>query len=492
MSYVVSREQMYELDNRTITEFGVSSSKLMEIAGYTSVLKMDPYFKEKGYSRIAILSGHGNNGGDGLVIARWLARYGYDVNIYFYGDESKMTAETEANYLLTKKAEIEVKELNLDNVRKFNHYRYDVIIDCLLGIGYKGALKSPLNKIITMINEIDAYKVAIDIPSGLNANTGICKLAFCADKTYTMGAIKQGMFLNDGATYCGEIDVVDIGIPHSYYNESIGKFGTLKQELELPPRKRNSHKGDYGRVTIIAGSEGYTGAAILSSKACVRIGAGLVTLLHEPGLNYILETSLVEVMTKSYDTSKFYSMLQQSNIVLVGPGLGLIPKSAELVRYILLNFSGKVIMDADAITLVSREMELLEKTKAEVLLTPHLGEFASLCHKSVDKIKDKIFNEAEKLVEKYGVTILVKSANSFVLSKEGLVFNNRGNDGLSTGGSGDVLAGLITGMVAQGFPLFKAASNSSFYLGRLAEKLSKERKTYSIIPSDLIENIGKL
>ncbi len=491
MNYVITRQQMYDLDSKTMNEYGISSEKLMETAGYTSYLKMVKYL-DATKGRVLVLCGHGNNGGDGFVIARWLDKVSFDVKILFKGSKANMSPETLDNYKLCIKAGIEIIELNQESLHKELEGRTQAIVDALLGIGFSGELKGDLAGCISQINEQDAIRIAIDIPTGLDADNGISKLAFKADYTYTMASIKRGMILNDGLLYCGKIEVIDIGIPNKFYYNSNEQYAELKEELDLPKRRINSHKGDYGRALIIAGSKAFTGAAILASRSCVRIGAGLIKLLHQPGLESIFETSLLEVMTSSYDTSRFGEMLESSDVVLIGPGLGINPSSQSLLERVIQEYSGRLIIDADGLTLLSRNMAILNKAKCQILLTPHLGEFARLNSSSISEVKKDVIGYGQELVSKYKISILIKSSTTVCLNQEKCAYIVSGNDGLSTGGSGDVLAGIITGLCSQGMELWDSAVNASFYLGKLAEKIAGERATYSIIPSDLIDHIGHI
>lgn len=486
--YVVDRETMYALDKRTMTEFSIPSRVLMELAGAQSAQRVAAkYGTDK---KFIILCGHGNNGGDGFVIARWLINRGAVVEIIFLGDITKMSPETSANYLLCQKLECLTYTDN-NYLSLFNQANI-VIIDALLGIGFQGKLRGGVVTLIKHANNSDAPKIAIDIPSGVNANTGVSDSAFKADYTLTMAAIKQGMLLNSAPAYCGEVEIVDISIPDFYFPHN-NRIGSLHNKLQYPHRFKHSHKGDYGKVVIIAGSPSYSGAAILSGKACVKSGAGLVKLLHPQGMETIFESNLIEVMTIGYDESlQIDELLKWAEVVLIGPGLGLSELAKQMVTNVLLSYDKTLVIDADALNLLATQKYLLKESRANILLTPHLGELSRLCDLPLLELKQDIVNHARNFAEKYLLSLLVKSSISFYIDQSSLFFIKAGNDGLSTGGSGDVLAGIITSFIAQRMKLQDAAVNGALYLGRIAELLSETTNTFSITPSALIENIGRV
>ncbi len=486
--YAISREQMYHLDKRTMQEFKLESQVLMEVAALKSSQKIAEKFDIKKH-KFLIMCSHGNNGGDGFGIARWLINSLAEVEILFVGQEHKMSPETYNNYMLCKK--LNCSFIELDNFIDKELLPNTVLVDALLGIGFQGELKYPISNIIEKVNSQNISRVAIDIPSGLNANTGLTKLAFKADFTFTMAAIKQGMLLNSGPYYCGMIEVIDISIPEQYYQE-LDSFSTVHSYMEYPKRFRNSHKGDYGKVLIIAGSPIFSGAAILCSKACVKAGAGLVKLLHPQGMENIFESSLTEVMTKGITAdSNIEEYLEWSDVVLIGPGLGQSSEAEKILTKLLKEYNKKLVIDADGINIVAKNRYLLFETKAQILLTPHLGEFSRLINKPLSDVKLDSIKYAQEFIQEYPVSLLIKSSNTLYIDKSSSCFNLTGNDGLSTGGSGDVLAGIIAGFIGQKMEIAKAAINAAYYLGRLVEEMSKSQETFSIIPNEIVNNIGK-
>ncbi len=486
--FVVSRAQMYQLDKRTMQEYPLDSQVLMEVAGLKSSQRILEIYDIKTY-KFHILCSHGNNGGDGFVIARWLMNSSAEVEILFLGQEQKMSPETLNNYKLCQK--LGCSFINLDDFLNREILPNSVIIDALLGIGFQGQLKETLFSLISKVNGVNVARVAIDIPSGLDADTGEVNLAFKADYTFTMAALKQGMLLNSGPSYCGKIEVIDISIPDQYYQD-LDFYATVHSCMEYPKRHRNSHKGDYGKVLVIAGSPSFSGAAILSSKACVKAGAGLVKLLHPQGMENIFESSLTEIMTQGITSdSNIEEYFDWSDVILIGPGLGQGPEAVKLLTKILKEYDKKLVVDADGINIIAQNKKLLLATKAQILLTPHLGEFSRLVNIPLADIRLDLISQARKFVDEYNISLLIKSANTFYIDKNRASFNLRGNDGLSTGGSGDVLAGIITSFIGQKMNMAGAAINASYYLGKLAEKMCETQETFSLIPSEIIANIGK-
>ncbi len=486
--YVINREQMYSLDKRTMHEFAIESPILMEIAGLKSCQAIVDLYPVHDYNYL-IMCSHGNNSGDGFVIARWLHNLNANLDILFVGDKKKMTAESWNNYKLCQ--QLKINFVDKDSFSFDKLASNTIIIDALLGIGFTGQLKSPLFELISQANQLSNPRIAIDIPSGLDANTGQTSLAFKADYTFTMAAIKQGMLLNNGPAVCGQIQVIDISIPDDYYHE-LDFYAKVNKTMIYPERYQHSHKGHYGKILIIAGSESFSGAAILSAKACVKAGAGLVKLLHPQGMESIFETELTEVMTKGVSgETNIGDFLLWADTILIGPGLGQSKDAEHLLINVLKHFEKNIIIDADGLNLLAKNRHLLLRSKANILLTPHLGEFARLCGITLTDLMQDIIRYAKAFVKDYPISLLLKSAKTLYLDREKAVFNVSGNDGLSTGGSGDVLAGIISSFVGQKLPLDQAAISASYYLGKLVENMASQQATFSIIPSEIIKSIGK-
>ncbi len=519
--FVLSREEMYAIDKFTIENVGIPGQELMENAGKgcaefikNELLNYSDNVKEtlKGSSRenlkketfsrfkIALFCGSGNNGGDGFVIARYLQNWQYSPKIFLMGSTDKMSHETLSNYNKCEELGIPINKIEneSDDLSDF-----DLIVDAIFGIGLKGEVHGWQADVINKINESEKTVAAIDIASGIDANTGQAEIAVEADFTLTMAAIKYGQLLGKGREKSGEVLVIDIGVPENVFLEFQikGKLATC-ENVVFPHRSRFSHKGDYGRVGIIAGSPGFTGAAILASRAALRSGAGLITLFHPPGLETIFENQLLEVMTYKLPLvrgeesnlldSEGFNKLNSMDVLLIGPGIGTSSEMVELLKQITTFWNKPMILDADALNILADNKNILEGISGkQVLLTPHIGEFARLYDVTTEDIFKDPLRYLQNFTAKYKCNILLKSATSVYCDKTGFVFDITGNDGLSTGGSGDVLAGIITSFVGQKLSLKDAAVSASYLMGETAEKLAEIRKPASIIPSDIIENIFK-
>jgi len=495
--FVLSREEMYAIDKFTIENIGIPGQELMENAGKVCSIFINDLIAPE--NRIALFCGNGNNGGDGFVIARYLQNWDHSTEIFLMGSKDKMSPETLSNYDQCEKLGIPISRIEQEPGDLSD---FDLIIDAIFGVGLKGEISGWRANVINKINRSEKMVIAIDIASGIDANTGQAANAVNADFTLTMANIKYGQLLGEGREKSGETLVMDIGIPQNVYLQFPikGKLATDKNVI-FPYRSRFSHKGDYGRVGIIAGSPGFTGAAILASKAALRAGAGLITLFHPMGLEAIFENQLLEVMTysipelplnKGDEYNNFINKLNTMDVLLIGPGIGQSKETEEFIKQIIISWNKPMVLDADGLNIIAKNKTILEKLSGKpVILTPHIGEFASLCNVEIEDIQNNTLQYLQDFAAKYKGNILLKSATSIFCDDNGFIFNITGNDGLSTGGSGDVLAGIITSFIGQRLSIKDAAVSASYLLGETVEKLSEFRKPASIIPSDIIENIFK-
>jgi NAD(P)H-hydrate epimerase len=498
---VLSRSEMQNLDLHTTKEIGIPARILMEHAGYQCAR----YIVENitgGTEKVAVMCGTGNNGGDGFVVARWLHNDFLDVKVFVFGDIKKMSPETKANYDLCLKLEIPVfpvKKLKDWEELEPEWEDTDLIVDAIYGIGFKPPLKNWMADVIEEINDLGVPVVSIDIPSGVDADTGMADAAIMAHTTLTMDYPKYGHYLGQGRELSGEVVEMDIGIPTQLHWKFPAHARIVDEHtVVFPDRFDFAHKGDYGRVGIIAGSPGYSGAAILASRACLRAGAGLITLFHPAGMDVIFETQLVEVMKcavpldskKKLDWDEFLPRLLLTDVLLIGPGIGFSAAATALVEYVCQSWDNPAVLDADALTLLSMHPEWLELLRDKpVVLTPHIGEFARLLGVATDAVSADPLGHLERFWDTHHVPVLLKSATTVFYNGAQFIFNITGNDGLATGGSGDVLAGIITSFLAQGLPVEEAAPSAAYLLGVTAEEIAEERDTPSVIPSDIIDNL---
>ena len=506
--HILSREEMYFYDKHTINQLRIPGKDLMEKAGKGCAdFMLNEILETAGLSRdpeqkIIIFCGSGNNGGDGFVIARYLVENEYDVRIILTGKTEKMSPETKENYDKCLNIGIAVQTVqDLETWRKadIDLKDYTIVVDAIFGIGFQGEVKGWHKELFNIINQNDSLTIAIDISSGVDADTGSAESAIKADYTLTMANYKYGHFLGEGRIRSGEVLTIDIGIPEKVYDKFPPKGRLVTAEnVIFPVRSHYSHKGDYGKIGIIAGSPGFSGAAVMAAKAALRSGAGLIKLFHPAGMETIFETSLIEVMShsipqlvnKEYDRERFLSILVDLDALLIGPGIGTTDKSSRLVEFILLNWKKPLILDADALNIIAANDKLKPLLKGR-LLTPHIGEFSRLCNKDISEIRSDPLMYVKDFCKKFECNVLLKSATTIFCDGRELILDVSGNDGLSTGGSGDVLAGIIISFLGQKLDLKNAAISASYLLGITAEKLAEIRMPASIIPSDVIEELFK-
>jgi hydroxyethylthiazole kinase-like uncharacterized protein yjeF len=498
MSEILTSVQMKQLDRRTIHDFGIPSRVLMENAGKGCVDYLREVFDSDLGLGSVVLCGHGNNGGDGYVIARWLEYYGYAVNIISIG-EGELSPETQANKELCEKLGINFVVPSESDYEVFSNI--GVIIDAIYGIGFKGKLSPAISELIGRVNNLKSLKVAIDIPTGVNTDTGFAEVAFQADITLTMDSFKVGHFLGRGRQYSGIVETIPIGIPAILKNHLDTAILIDETNACLPERSEFANKGDFGRIAVIAGSQGFTGAAFLASLAAVKAGAGLVTIWGHPANLNIYDSKPNEVMVKaiplkedgSVDGSTLDMKLEKTDVILFGPGCGVSDYTHQLLTYLVENWQKLAVIDADGLNILAGHPELYNKLADKpFILTPHWGEFCRLADIKMEAMHNDSLGCLKDFVDKYKLKVLLKSHTSVYYDTEKLYFNITGNDGLATGGSGDILSGIIAGFLGQKMPFAKAASNAAYYLGLTAEILSEKQETLSITPSDILNGLFRL
>ena len=500
MNQVLSPSQMKDLDARTINEFGLPALVLMENAGRGCADFLVQHFPEVLKGLVIILHGTGNNSGDGFVIARWLASSGVRVVLLkVTGD--KFTPESRANSVLCEKMGINSMDWSTTSaLARHLLHQCSLIIDAVYGISFHGILPTEVASVFAEVNTLKSLKIAIDIPSGVNADTGSSdRNAFVATHTLAIHCLKTGHLLHEGRQHCGQVHRIPIGIPLAYHSEYPEQRMIDETNCEYPLRRKQAHKGEYGRVYVIGGSAGYTGSVALAAQAALRAGAGFVYLCSRAELSGQYSTLPPEIMFRGIaghsakglpDTDKLQDEISQADAVLIGPGLGLDAFALKLLTFVLSHVHVPLIVDADAITLLAANPRLNRYlVEPNVLLTPHYGEFSRLTGKSVEEIKADTLMFMRVYVAKTRTTLLLKGNTTVFCDSNRMLFNLSGNDGLATGGSGDVLGGIIASFCAQGLELGKAAINASYMMGKTAEMLADKRSTASIIPSDIIANL---
>lgn len=512
MRYICSRQEMQEIDKTTIEKLGISSSVLMERAALAVYSEIQNRCNKD--SKCLILAGAGNNGGDGLALARILYEAGYQVQVLLVG-EHRRSAECEAQLGILRNIKqlqdnsgLYVSRLTtMEEVGALSNRQYDVIVDSLFGIGLTREIISPERDVIETVNAMDGYKLAVDISSGLDADTGCIRgTAFMADLTVTFGYAKQGMYMYDGPEVSGEMVVADIGFPKAVA-EQVGIHCFTFDETDLvrlPKRKKTSNKGTYGKVAVIAGCENMAGAAYFSAAAAYRSGAGLVKVYSHSANRDILLSKLPEAVYEAYDNAFMQendnetgarhvveAAVQFADVLVVGPGLGRSAMAESLVKASLSQTEVPVVLDADGLNILSAHMEWLEYSNTELVLTPHLREMERLSGVSLQDIQHHVMETAEAFAKEYHVTCVLKGAHTIVADASGNAYTNTtGNNGMSTGGTGDVLTGVIAAFVAAGVECIEAARLGVMVHGMAGDEAARRLGERGMIAGDMLESIG--
>ncbi|MFC1692215.1 NAD(P)H-hydrate dehydratase [Candidatus Latescibacterota bacterium] len=505
---VLTAEQMVYVDRTTI-EGGTPGIDLMRNAGhavYELIISTLDFDKKK---RITVFTGKGNNGGDGFRAAELLVRNGYDTALFLVG--MKADVKGDARVCMTDAIEAGQKIVELTGVNDLEGMKEklssaDIIVDALFGTGLKGEITGLPALIIDIMNDCEALIAAVDIPSGVNASTGeVSEHNVQADYTLTFGCLKAGHVYMPGRLYSGDVTVADIGFSEKVMS-SVEPFAytlTMDEARDyIPHRAFDAHKGSTGRVFIIAGSQGMTGAAVLSSVAAMRAGAGVVTVGCPASLNDILEVKLTEVMTmplpevrkKRCLSLRALGMIREKvlkyDVVAVGPGLGTYGETSELVRRFISQYSGRIILDADGINAFKGDAKAIREAPCDIVITPHPGELSTLMEMSIKDITADPIDAAKKASKAAGSVVVLKGAPTIITDLHGTVWiNSTGNEGMATAGMGDVLTGTIAGIAAQGLDLFDAAVLGTYVHGLAGEIASEEKGIPGLMSGDVLETL---
>ena len=500
--FVVTPEEMKKIDNRTIEEFGLEGKILMENAGravFDLILK-----RISECDKICVLCGKGNNGGDGFVIARYFLNRGKDVNIYLFGNPDELKGDSLYHYRLLELLKARIKVINLNDTElKFDLLSSDVIIDALFGTGFKGELPKEIKLLFGLLKERRGKLVAVDIPSGVNGETGeVEHIVPDADFTVTFAFPKLGHFLYPGREKVGELYLADIGIP-KFFSEEIRRKVIYPEDVYpfLPKREKNVHKGKCGRVLILGGSKGYGGAVYLASKAAYYAGAGLVFAAVPEDIYPSIESNLIEAVKIplpskggrlfSKSLTPLLDYLEKIDVVAFGPGILRSEDTKNFVIEFLDKINDKkVLIDADGIVLLKDNKEILKNRKEATIITPHPGEMSLfLGDKSPEEVDKKRVEIAENVSILYDIVTVLKGAPTVISSTYGTFICPLGNPGMATGGSGDVLTGLIAGLWAQGLPPERAARIGVFLHSLAGDIAASKKGIYSLLAGDILEEI---
>lgn len=447
-----SISQIRELENLAINKFKIAEKKLMETAGAGAFQAMRKTWAS--VENIGVLCGKGNNAGDGYVLARLATQAGLNVCVRHLGQLEDLSSVALDQALACQALGVDVKPF--DPQEKLNT---DVLVDALLGIGIKGEVREEYVAVIRMINQSEALVLAIDVPSGLDADTGdVAGIAVEADLTVTFIAMKQGLVTAHGPAYCGELMVCHLDLPEAAFVDVPPSALAIDEfiiDLNLPPRSRDAHKGDFGHVLIIGGNTGMPGAVRMAAEAAGRVGAGLVTVATREEHIAAIAGSCPEVMCKAIvKSSDLDELLERATVIVIGPGLGKDAWANALFEKALQSNLPKVI-DADALNCLAESPQ----QQNNWVLTPHPGEAGRLLNTDSKNIQSNRYQAAQQIQTKYnGVTVL-KGAGSIIQAQNQLPqVCIAGNPGMATGGMGDVLSGIIGGLLAQKLDLATAAT----------------------------------
>jgi len=505
--YVLTPKEMDDLDRASSAVLGIERLLLMENAGKSvyEILKEEfPLFN----NRVVVVAGKGNNGGDGFVAARYLAEMAGELQVYVFADISEIKGLSKKNLDILEKMGVEVVEVKEKIPEEVAQgiSEADIIVDALFGTGFRGEAKGIYGEVINLVNQSDGFVISIDIPSGVNGETGEVKgEAILADLTVAMGFPKLGHYLYPGASYVGELVVAEIGIPQMLAEDRIKRktIDPIEMLLFLPKRKGPEHKGEFGRVLVISGSTGFTGAATLVSLSALRVGAGLVYLAIPESLNPILEVKATEVITipvkerNGVVTPEGVEQIFQKNfsfdVCAIGPGLTRTETALRALLKTMEIFRGPIIIDADGVVLLRNDLGVLKERKSPTILTPHPGEMGLLIGSNPSEINRKRIETVETFADEYDVILILKGAPTVLRDpfEKMTYINTTGNPGLATAGTGDVLTGMIAGFLAQGIEPVLAAQMGIFYHGLAGDIAASDLGEASLIASDLLNYIPK-
>lgn len=517
---IVSTAQMRELDRSAIEDYKVPGEVLMDRAGFGVANIVDLLFDrcELAGSSVLLVAGRGNNGGDAFAAARHLKEEGYDPAVWLAGSVNEIRDDARTHLNKLKASKIEVEELPtkedwdqlVDQWRETGASGVPVVVDGVLGTGIEGPARGPAAGAIRYVNMMagESLVVSIDIPSGLNSDTGEAEGdAVTADVTVTMGLPKRGLIEPSAANHVGRLEVMDIGIPRDLVDktESDVELITAADVRRLFPRRpRSSHKGNYGHLLMIGGATGYSGAISMAARAAVRSGAGLVTAVVPHGIASVVAGAVPEAMVYGAVETEIGSVaagcwpvwrerLNEFSAVLVGPGMTRHSETRILVAQILKDCTVPLVMDADALNVFEGRLDDLSRSRkpgCPLVITPHPGEMGRLTGRPASDVQANRFAVAAEVAGKTGAVVILKGAGTLVAEQgQSLNINMTGNPGMAAGGMGDVLAGLLGGLVARGLKPFDAARAAVFLHGRAGDEAAWETTESCLTAGDVIDSI---
>lgn len=510
-TYLVSAEEMKQYDRYTTEKLGIPSAVLMERAALATVCALKERVKNLPQKRILVVCGGGNNGGDGLAIARLLLDKGCRTDVFLCTLEEKCSEETKRQLQILKAYGQKLLPI-------FPKEEYDILIDAIFGVGLSRELSQTYADWVEQMNHSRAYKVSVDIPSGIEADSGRCMgCAIQADLTVTYAFLKRGLYCEPGRRYAGEVVCADIGITERSFAGKMPACFTYEQKKDFPEnpfleRSSDGNKGTFGKLLVLAGSKDMSGACLLCAEGAYRSGAGMVKVITLEDNRRIVQTAFPEAMLLTYTdgelpTEEVKKAFAWADGIVAGPGMGTGEAAASLLKLVLKEADCSLILDADALNLLAKqeELQILAKErkqrfpKRELVLTPHQGELARLTGQKIEELKENPLLHQQALAEQFHCTLVSKDAVTLVCTKEEQQFylNSAGNSGMATAGSGDVLAGILGSFLVQsekkGNISILESMAAGVYLHALAGDRAKERVgEAAMIAGDIIDSLKEL
>lgn len=490
MEYLVTSEEMRRYDCNTIEKIGIPAMVLMERAALAVMEKVEEHcHKQRGC--VLILAGVGNNGGDGLALARLLKEKNFDVEIWCVGEQSKASGEWK------KQREI-LESYEMNFVTQPRREEYTVMIDALFGVGLSREITGSCREAVELFGKLSGYKIALDLPSGVDSDTGkIWGITVHVDETVTFGFRKRGLVMYPGCEYAGKVTVADIGISQISFSGTIPGMVLCDEHIRelLPKRRPDGNKGTFGKVMLIAGSRNMAGAAILAARACYRIGAGMVKIITPEDNRVIIQETIPEAMLGT--PADIENSLDWADVIALGPGIGKSEEAVRCLEIVLKKSKKPLLIDADGLNLLALNDNLRTilirqgEEGRKFVLTPHVGELARLTGKSVLVLKENLPLYGKALAKQLHAVVAAKDARTFVCGEDyPICVCLSGNSGMATAGSGDVLAGAIAGLLAQGMEPFRAAVAGVRLHGLAGDKVSVQIGEHACTAGSIADALG--